>query len=106
MGRTILEVDATVVDANGTFNHITNYPKRFDSNSYNNDLEGTMKRAKAEYYNTLGAMYANQSGRQIQTVKLSNVKGQLILRESIGDFPIEETEEVPAILEESEEPEG
>ena len=89
MARTILEVDAKVVDANGTYNHMSGYPKRFDSNSYSEDLEGTMKRAKAEYYNTLGSMYGNQAGRQIQTVTLSNVRGDLILHDSMGNFPIE-----------------
>lgn len=93
MARTILEVDAMVVDSTGAFNHITNYPKRFDSNSYNNDLEGTMKRAKAEYHSTLSTMYANQANRQIQTVRLANVKGETILCESIGDFIIEIPEE-------------
>ena len=93
MGRTILEVDAMIVDANGAFNHITDYPKRFDSNNYQGDLKGTMKRAKAEYHSTLSAMYANQAGRQIQTVKLTNVKGETILRESIGDFIIANEEE-------------
>ena len=87
MARTILEVDATVVDANGSFTHMTNYPKKFDSNTYSGDLEGTMKRAKAEYYHTLGDMYGNQAGRQIQTVCLYNVKGETILHESIGNFP-------------------
>ncbi len=89
MARTILEVDAKVVDANGTFNHMSGYPKRFDSNSYSEDLEGTMKRAKAEYFITLGAMYGNQAGRQIQTVTLSNVRGDLILHDSMGNFPID-----------------
>ena len=93
MARTILEVDATIVDANGSFNHITNYPKRFDSNSYEGDLEGTMKRAKAEYHHTLGDMYGNQAGRQIQTAVLRNVRGDVILRESIGSFPVDVPEE-------------
>ena len=86
MVRNIFEVDAMVVDANGTYNHMSGYPKRFDSNSYDGDLEGTMKRAKAEYYNTLGGMYGNQAGRQIQTVTLSNVYGVQILRDTIGQF--------------------
>lgn len=94
MNRTILEVDAFIVDANGTFNRMTDYPKKFDSNFYNGDLEGTMKRAKAEYFNTLSGMYGNQAGRQIQTVTLSNVHGNIILRESIGTFPITESEEL------------
>ena len=93
MARTILEVDFTIVDANGTFNHASYYPKKFDSNSYEGDLEGTMKRAKAEYFNTLGGAYGNQANRQIQTVKLSNVKGEIILRESIGSFLTEPEEE-------------
>ena len=90
--RNIFEVDAIVVDANGTFNHMSGYPKRFDSNSYSEDIEGTMKRAKAEYYNTLGSMYGNQSNRQIQTVMLTTVKGKVILSDSIGDFPTPVTE--------------
>ena len=89
MARTILEVDAYIVDSNGAFNHVANYPKRFDSNIYSGDIEGTMKRAKAEYYNTLGEFYGNQANRQIQTVTLTNVRGEIVLRDSIGMFPTE-----------------
>ena len=96
MARTILEVDFTIVDANGSFTHAQNYPKKFDSNNYDGDLEGTMKRAKAEYFTTLGGAYGNQANRQIQTVLLTNVYGATILRESIGSFAIEsEPEEEP-----------
>ena len=95
MARTILEVDAFVVDANGTFNHMSGYPKRFDSKNYNDDLEGTMRRARAEYFTTLGTLYGSQSNRQIQTVMLYNVKGRIVLSESIGDFPAPEPEPEP-----------
>lgn len=90
MARVIHEVDFTIVDANGTFNHASNYPKKFDSNSYDSDIEGTMKRAKAEYFTTLGGAYGNQANRQIQTVTLRNVYGEVLLRESIGSFPVDE----------------
>ena len=93
MARTILEVDAVVVDSNGTFNRMTGYPKRFDSNTYDGDLAGTMKRAKAEYYNTLGSMYGNQANRQIQTARLTNIRGDTVLCESIGNFPVDIPEE-------------
>lgn len=93
MARTILEVDAIVVDSNGNCNHLSNYPKKFDSNSYSQDIEGTMKRAKAEYYSTLGSMYGNQANRQIQTVTLTTIKGRQILAESIGDFHVPEEPE-------------
>ena len=86
MARTILEVDAKIVDANGVFNHLNGYPKKFDSKSYQDDLEGTMKRAKSEYFSTLSAMYGNQAGRQIQAVSITNAYGHVILCESIGGF--------------------
>ena len=92
MARTILEVDAVVVDANGTFNRMSGYPKRFDSNNYSGDLEGTMKRAKAEYHHTLGDMYGNQAGRQVQSARLTDVYGTTYLRESIGVLPGNEPE--------------
>ena len=93
MERAILEVDAILVDSNGTCNHVSGYPKRFDSKNYNDDLEGTMKRARAEYYTTLGSMYGSQSNRQIQTVTLTTVKDRQVLSESIGDFPVDIPEE-------------
>lgn len=103
MARIIHEVDFTVVDANGAFTHATSYPKKFDSDTYNGDIDGTMKRAKAEYFNTLGGAYGNQAGRQIQTVILKNVFGEVLLRESIGGFPTEEVEPEPEPTPEPEE---
>lgn len=56
MKREIYEVDARIVDANGTFNHLTGYPKTFDSKSYGNDTNKTMQRAYGEMYDALAAM--------------------------------------------------
>ena len=45
MRREIYEVYAKVVDANGTYNNLSGYPKSFDSRSYNNDPEKALIRA-------------------------------------------------------------
>ena len=65
MKREIYEVTARVVDANGTYNTLTGYPKTFDSRSYNNDLEKTKQRAYGEWHEALGAM-AKIDSRQVQ----------------------------------------
>jgi len=65
MERNIFEVYAKVVDANGTYNTLSGYPKAFDSRNYNNDIEKTRNRAYGEYHATLGAMYARDD-RQLQ----------------------------------------
>lgn len=49
MIRTIYEVYAKVVDANGAYNTLTGYPKTFDSRSYGGDTEKTLQRAKGEF---------------------------------------------------------
>ena len=91
MARAIYEVDATIVDANGTFNHVTGYPKRFDSNSYSGDELKALRRAKGEFHSTLGSMYAVDT-RQMQTCVLTAADGRIILRESEGAFAPAEPE--------------
>ena len=101
MVRNIYEVYATVVDANGTYNVLTGYPKRFDSRSYDGDTDKALKRARAEFYETIGAM-CKRDDRQLQTVILMQANGQVIDRQSIGAIaPDPEPEPEP---EEPEEP--
>ena len=83
MKRQIFEVYAKVVDANGAYNTLTNYPKVFDSRSYDNDIDKTLLRARGEFYETIGAM-CKRDDRQLQTVILMSADGFVIERESIG----------------------
>ena len=95
MTRTIYEVYAKVVDANGSYNTLTGYPKTFDSRSYGGDTEKTLRRAKGEFHDTFGAMCKIDT-RQLQTVILMTAAGQIIDRETIGkiaDDPDPEPEE-------------
>lgn len=92
MARNIFTVNAVIVDANGTFNTLSGYPKNFDSNSYEGSVAKARKRADGEFSECWGAM-CKRDDRQIQTVTLTNVKGELLDHKSMGDFPEPEPEE-------------
>ena len=86
MARQIFIVDAHIVDANGTFNYITGYPKTFDSQNYSNDTEKARRRAEGD----MSEAWANMckvDTRMISTVSLSTVDGFQIDSKSYGKFP-------------------
>lgn len=76
--REIFEVVAKVVDANGTFNPLTGYPKAFDSRSYGGDVEKARQRALGEWHNALGAMSIADT-RQCQVAFVYRVSDGLVL---------------------------
>lgn len=92
MVRNIFTVSAYIVDANGTKNNLSGYPKDFDSNNYQNDIAKARKRADGDFSEVWGAM-CKRDDRQIQTVTLTNVFGELLDRKSMGGFPAPEPEE-------------
>ena len=83
--RQIFIVDAVIVDANGTFNHLTGYPKAFDSKNYQNDLDKAQRRAEGDMSETWGAM-CKVDTRQIQTVTLMTVDGFILEKKTSGAF--------------------
>lgn len=89
--RNIFTVSAYVVDANGTFNYLSGYPKNFDSHSYNDDVAKARKRANGDFSEAWGAMCKNDT-RMIQTVTLTNIFGQLLDSKTMGTFPADEPE--------------
>ena len=72
--RNIFVVNAMVVDANGTFNVVSGYPKAFDSRNYNNDIDKALQRARGEYHDAIGAM-CKRDDRQLQAVTLTGADG-------------------------------
>lgn len=100
MARNIFTVNAFIVDSNGTYNVLSGYPKNFDSNNYQNDIAKARKRADGEFAEAWGA-FCKRDDRQIQTVTLMNIKGELLDHKSMGDFPAPETPE-PEVVEEPE----
>ena len=71
--REIYQVNAYIVDANGTFNHLDGYPKQFDSRQNNNDVTATRNKALSDYYAVLSTM-AKRADRQLQRANVVSVK--------------------------------
>lgn len=91
MKREIYEVYAKVIDANGSYNTLSGYPKVFDSRNYNNDLNKTLLRAQGEFYETIGAM-CKRDDRQKQFVVLLRSDGLLVDSQYVGELAeVEET---------------
>lgn len=90
--RNIFTVSAYVVDANGTKGILSGYPKDFDSKNYSDDVAKARKRAEGDFSEVWGAMCKNDT-RQIQTVILTNIYGQILDKKSMGSFPVDEPEE-------------
>ena len=83
MTRQIFIVDAHIVDANGTFNYLSGYPKTFDSRSYNNDIDKTQIRAIGDASDVFGDM-CKVDTRQLQTVVVMTADGFVVEKRSIG----------------------
>ena len=86
--RQIFIVDAHIVDANGTFNYLEGYPKRFDSRNYQGDIDKAQRRAEGDMSEAWGAMCKIDT-RQIQTVTLTTADGFQLDRKTMGAFPEE-----------------
>lgn len=92
MARNIFTVNAYIIDANGTKNNLSGYPKDFDSRNYNDDIAIARKRADGNFSEAWGAM-CKVDTRQIQTVTLTNIYGEMLDRKSMGIFLVTEPEE-------------
>lgn len=94
MKRQIFIVNAYVVDANGTFNNLSGYPKTFDSRSYDNDIDKAQRRAVGDMSECYGAM-CKRDDRQLQAVIVMTADGFQVEKRSIGqiaDLPDESNE--------------
>lgn len=103
MSRQIYEVYAKIVDANGTCNTLSGYPKTFDSKNYNDNEDKALMRAKGEFHDVVGAM-CKRDDRKLQTAFLLDIKGGLIDCFTFGT--LEEPEEEPENEPEEPEPES
>ena len=74
--REIFEVYAKIVDANGTYNTLSGYPKIFDSKNYDNNIGKAYNRALGDYHEVLGTMY-KRDDRQVQMAMILRVSDGL-----------------------------
>lgn len=98
--RQIYIVDTTQVvtsasNPQGVYSSLPDYPKQFDSRSYNatetnpnGDEARALEVAQAEFYSRVSAFLAASSPtRAMWTVTLTRADGRQIMRESRGAFP-------------------
>lgn len=90
MARNIFIVDAFKVNADGTSQHITNYPKTFNSDSYDGDVDKALKRAKGSFASTWSD-FCSVDNYAMARVTLCDVAGNEIKREVLGELPQEVT---------------
>lgn len=86
--KNIFIVDAYQVNGQGTFTHINGFPKTFNSESYDGDVDKALRRATGAFAEAWSGFCAVDD-RQIQTVVLYDIHGTRIDQKSIGDFPAE-----------------
>ena len=98
MQRQIYEVYAKIVDANGSYNTLSGYPKSFDSRNYGNDPDKTFKRAYSDFYEVLGTMY-KRDDRQLQFAMIidgnSGMQIDIAKTGKVEDLPDPEPEPEP-----------
>lgn len=91
--REIYKVTADIVDANGTYNPLSGYPKTFDSRNYQDDVEKTRQRAIGEWHDVMGA-FAKRDDRQLQIAQVIQLSvGAVIENDYIGKLENPEPEE-------------
>lgn len=78
MQREIFEVNAKVIDVNGNYNTLDGYPKKFDSHTYNDDIEKARQRAYGEWHDCLGAM-CKRDDRQLQLAYILRVSDCIVI---------------------------
>lgn len=88
MARNIYIVDAFVIDANGTFGRLNEYPKQIDSKNYDGDVDKTRRRAEG-YFSKVWSDFCARDDRMKQTVVLYTADGTLIDKKTSGTLNTE-----------------
>ena len=83
MARNIYIVDAFVIDANGAFGRLDQYPKQVDSKNYDGDVDKARRRAEG-YFAEVWTGFCRRDDRMKQTVVMYSADGTLIDRKSTG----------------------
>lgn len=73
----VFTVNAWIIDANGTFNYVSGYPKAFQSKNYNNDVNKALQRARGDFHSVISSMCLVDT-RKVQTATLHDLYGNEI----------------------------
>ena len=88
MARNVFIVDAYQINGEGTKSHIANYPKEFDSTSYNDDVDLALKRATGAFAKAWGG-FCDVDNMQLQNVTLRDITGFQIDSKTVGSLPVD-----------------
>lgn len=87
MVQDVFVVNAQIIDANGTYNVISGYPKAFKSTAYNNDIAKARQRALGDFHDAMGA-FGKRDDRQIQNAYVIQLStGTIIASGQFGKLP-------------------
>lgn len=87
MAQEIFVVYAHIVDANGTFNELSGYPKAFKSTNYDDNIEKAKNRAIGDFHEVMGA-FAKRDDRKVQSAFVIRVSdGAIISSGQFGSLP-------------------
>ena len=90
--KDIFVVYAHIVDANGTFNALSGYPKAFKSDSYDGDIIKARQRAIGDWHEVMGA-FAKRDDRKVQAAYVMQMSsGAVIASGMYGTLDEEEVE--------------
>lgn len=88
MSRNVFIVDAHQINGDGAYAHINGYPRTFDSESYDGDVDKALKRATGAFA-TAWAGFCAVDNMMLQNVTLSDITGFLIRKETVGKLSVE-----------------
>ena len=88
MARNVFIVDAYQINEEGAEAHISGYPKQFDSDSYDGNIDKALKRATGAFASAWSDFCAVDN-MLIQSVTLTDITGFQIRKETVGRLPVD-----------------
>lgn len=91
MARNIFIVDSYLVTGTGVFSHFQGFPKSYDSQSYDGDVDTALRRATSAFADQWALFGTSEADdRQIQMVTLTDITGFQIAKQVVGQLVQEE----------------
>ena len=91
--RNIFIVNAYQVTQDGTYQKLNGFPKAFDSESYDHDIDTALMKATSSFAATWSTFCDGAKSKQVQTVTLDSIDGFRIDQKTVGQ--VADVEPVP-----------
>lgn len=84
--RNTFIINAQIIDKNGYVHIMDGFPQIVDAKTYDGDVDKARHEADAVFSETWAAMCRDRNERQIQTVFVTDIYGNMLDRKSMGTF--------------------